>query len=57
MSEYKKPDKKKFCITHWVKIRDVVEADDPGLAMMVFRAKYPASIDKEATLINIQEVK
>jgi hypothetical protein len=47
--------KKKFCITHMVKIRDVVEAEDKVQALMVFRAKYPAALDKEATLIDIQE--
>ena len=48
--------KKKFCITHLVKIRDVVEAENKEQALMVFRAKYPATLDKEATLVDIQEV-
>jgi hypothetical protein len=46
----------KFILTGFIKVRDVVEADDKEKAAMLFRAKYPALYDKEAKIIDIKEI-
>lgn len=44
-----------FCITHLVKIRDIVEAEDEDQAVKRFRAIHPAALDKEARLLEITQ--
>lgn len=46
----------KYCITHLAKIRDVIEAPDQEAALRLFRAKYPACLDKSVDLVDIHEV-
>jgi hypothetical protein len=47
----------KYVITGLMKVRDVVEADDPESAEMLFRVKYPAFLDKESTITDIRKQK
>jgi hypothetical protein len=47
----------KYSITHLAKICDVVEAPDQNTALMLFRAKYPACLDKSVDLLDIHEQK
>ena len=48
--------KKKFAITYLIKVRDVVEGGDKEMALDIFRSMYPETLDKEAKLIDIQEI-
>ena len=40
----------KFVITALAKTRDVIEADDPDKALVLFKAKYPAMLDKQSSI-------
>ena len=46
---------KEYVITYKIKVRDLVKAYDQEQALQKFRAKYPAALDKEATLEDIHE--
>jgi hypothetical protein len=46
----------KYSITHLAKIRDVMEAPDQESALRLFRAKYPACLDKSVDLLDIHEI-
>lgn len=49
--------KKKFICTGVEKVRDVIEADDPDQALMLFKAKYPAAGRfKDAPEIHIENL-